>query len=229
MSRSAEPSSREYVPALSLHRLTPLYDPLIRLMLRERTLKQRLIDQAGIQSGHAVLDVGCGTGTLAIMIKTACPGARVVGLDGDPQILEIARKKLAPGRVDVEFVEGMAYAPPFAPESFDRVVTTLMLHHLTNDEKRRTLTAIRGLLRPGGELHIADWGRPHNALMQVAALSFRLFDGGERTALHVQGKLPALVQEAGFVAVRETHHAMTPFGTLSFIRADTGLGRLPAG
>jgi len=64
----------------------------------------------------------------------------------------------------------MAFAPPFAPSSFDRVVSSLVFHHLTSENKRRTLVKVRELLRPGGELHIADWGRPHNALMRVAAL-----------------------------------------------------------
>jgi len=72
---------RSYVPALSFDWLTPLYDPLLALTLREAKLKGRLIDQAGIEAGHDVLDVGCGTGTLAILVKTRVPGARVVGLD----------------------------------------------------------------------------------------------------------------------------------------------------
>jgi SAM-dependent methyltransferase len=105
------------------------------------------------------------------------------------------------------------------PASFDRVLTTLVLHHLTTAQKRDALRAIHGLLRPGGELHIADWGKPHNALMRVAALTFQLFDGGEQTAANLRGELPQLVADAGFTGVEETERWMTPFGTLAFVRA----------
>jgi len=208
-----------YVPALGFDWLTPLYDPLLRLLLRERPLKQRLIEQARIEAGHAVLDVGCGTGTLAIMVKQACPGARVVGLDGDPKILQIARRKAAAAGLEIELVEAMAYDPPLPPRSFDRVLSTLVFHHLTVDEKRRTLEGVRALLRPGGELHLADFGRPHNLPMKLVGLPLHLHGGGDRMAVHLRGELPALIEQAGFSNARLVSDAMTPFGTLSFFAA----------
>ena len=215
-----EKHGQTYVPALGFDWLTPLYDPILRLTLRERTLKRRLIEQARIEPGHAVLDLGCGTGTLLIMIKRACPAARVVGLDGDPKVLEIARRKIAAAGVDVELHEGMAYDPPLPPASFDRVLTSLVLHHLSTDEKRRTLAAMRRLLRPGGQLHIADFGKPQNMLMWLISTGFRFFDGSERTGANLDGRLPSLVEEAGYQSVAETERHMTLFGTLAFVRAE---------
>ena len=211
--------TNSYVPALGVDWLTRFYDPLVRITMRERTLKQRLIAQARIAAGQRVLDVGCGTGTLCIMIKQTCAGAEVVGLDGDPQILGIARKKIAAAGVDVELREGMAYDPPFPPDSFDRILTTLVFHHLTTEEKRRALAGMHSLLRPGGELHIADWGKPHNALMWVTSLGFRFSHGSDRTAANIKGFLPQLVAGAGFGDAAETERHMTVFGTLAFIRA----------
>lgn len=214
-----ERSQGQFVPALGADWLTPLYDT-VAFLTGERFFKRRLVSVARIEAGQSVLDLGCGTGTLTLMIKQACPQARVVGLDLDAKILAIARRKLARAGVDVELERGSATAPPLPPASFDRVLATLMLHHLTTPQKRDTLAAARRLLRPGGELHIADWGRPHNLLMRVAALSFRLLDGNETTAANLAGRLPALVSEAGFVGVAETERWMTPFGTLAFIRAE---------
>jgi ubiquinone/menaquinone biosynthesis C-methylase UbiE len=87
-------SSRDtYVPALAFDRLTPLFDSVVRVTTREQTFKRRLLDQAAIAPGERVLDLGCGTGTLALMAKRRQPDAELVGLDGDPAILERARAK----------------------------------------------------------------------------------------------------------------------------------------
>lgn len=211
-------SRDHFIPALGADWLTPLYDLVARLT-GERRFKRRLVELARIASGQDVLDLGCGTGTLALLVKQTCPDARVVGLDIDPRILAIAQRKTQRAGAALELRQGSATEPPFAPASFDRVLTTLMLHHLTTAQKRTALHAVRRLLRPGGELHVADWGKPHNALMQVASMGFRLVDGGERTEANLRGQLPALIAEAGFADVAETERWMTPFGTLAFIRA----------
>jgi ubiquinone/menaquinone biosynthesis C-methylase UbiE len=210
--------THHFVPALGAEWLTPLYDIVARLT-GERRFKRKLVEKANIAPGQDVLDLGCGPGTLALMVHEMCPGAAVTGMDIDPRILAIAARKIARAGAAVAVHEGSATAPPFPPASFDRILTTLMLHHLTTAQKRETLAAARRLLRPRGELHIADWGKPHNALMRVASFGFRMFDGDETTAANLRGELPALVAAAGFVDVAETEHWMTPFGTLAFIVA----------
>lgn len=211
-------TTEHFVPALGRDWLTPLYDVFARLV-GERRFKQHLVTAAHIAPGHDVLDVGCGTGTLALMVHAMCPGARLTGVDIDPRILAMARHKIARAGASIEVHQGSATDPPFAPASFDRILTSLMLHHLTTPQKRETLAAAHRLLRPGGELHIADWGKPHNALMQIASLGFRLTDGGETTGANLRGELPALIAAAGFDDVRESESWMTLFGTLTFIRA----------
>ena len=209
---------RHFVPALGSAWLTPFYD-LVSWLLGEQAIKRDLVRQASIAADADVLDLGCGTGTLALIVKDAQPRARVTGLDIDPEILAIARGKIDAAGAQIQLVQGSATDPPLPPASFDRVLSTLMLHHLTTPQKREALAAVRRLLRPGGELHIADWGKPQNALMQVASLSFRWFDGAETTGANLRGELPALIAEAGFSDVRETEHRMTPLGTLSYLRA----------
>ena len=216
---SDDTTKQPYIPALGFDWLTRFYDPVLRATLREDKFKRLLIDQARLQAGQDVLDLGCGTATLTIMLKRRCPEAKIVGLDGDSNVLAIAREKIAAAGVDVELHEGMAFALPFAPRSFDRVVSSLVLHHLTTDNKRRTLAKVREVLRPGGELHVADWGKPHNALMWLASLGIWWLDGAETTADNLNGRLVRLMKEAGFSRVAETHQEMTIFGTLSLYRA----------
>jgi ubiquinone/menaquinone biosynthesis C-methylase UbiE len=214
---TGQPQSR-YIPALDYDWLTPAYDTLIRLTMPERAFKRRLIGQARIRAGHTVLDLGCGTGTLTIMAKRAHPDATVVGLDGDPKILAIAARKVARAGVDVALWHGMAFDLPYADGSLDCVLSSLVFHHLASDDKRRTLIECYRVLRPGGELHIADWGRPHNALMWLASWTLRLFDGWRTTADNLRGLLPQFLRDAGFTDVEETRHVSTAFGTLTLVR-----------
>lgn len=211
---------RSYVPALSFDWLTPFYDPLVALTLREAKLKGRLIDQASIAAGHDVLDVGCGTGTLAILVKTRVPGARVVGLDGDPKVLAIARDKIARAGVEIEVRAGLANeAPTFAPASFDRILTSLVLHHLTTEQRRSALAAMHRWLRPGGELHVLDFGPQASWLFQLLARGVTWLDGEMRVRDNLEGRLPERMREAGFARADELGRAFTPFGSVSFYKA----------
>ena len=211
--------AERYIPALRFQALTALYDPLLALVLREQAWKARLVDQVALAPGMRTLDLGCGTGTLTLLLSRSCPEASVVGLDGDPEVLERARRKAGAQGVGVQFVEGLADEPPFPPGSFDRVVSSLLFHHFTTDGKLRALRAARGLLVPGGELHVADWGSPHGSLMRLAFLGVRLLDGFETTGDNVRGMLPRLIERAGFTDVRETRRRRTVFGTLTLLRA----------
>ena len=212
-------SRKEYIPALSYDSLTPMYDLAIRLTMPESKFKSRLIEQANIGDGHRVLDVGCGTGTLTPLIKKIHSGAEVIGLDGDPKILNIAREKAARAGVKLTFNNAMAYELPYPDASFERVVSSRVFHNLTPRDKERAVPEVFRVLRPGGELHVADWGKPQNLLMRVASLPLRMFDGLETTRDNVNGLLPDMFRNAGFEEVQERTRFMTLFGTLSLYAA----------
>lgn len=208
-----------YLPALRFARLTPLYVQLIALTMREGTFKRALLDRANLARGQRALDLGCGTGTLTLLAKRQHPGVAVFGLDADPQALAIARAKATRAGLDPMFDEGSATALPYPDDFFDRALSSLLLHHLTRDEKQRALAEAYRVLRPGGELHVADWGAPRNALMRVAFLAVRLLDGFATTADNARGDLPRLFRAADFEAVGECATYATPFGTLALYRA----------
>lgn len=208
-----------YIPALKFEALARFYDPVMRLLVREEVFKTRLMEQVGTKPGQRVLDLGCGTGTLTLMLKAACPGAQVVGLDGDEKVLAQASAKIAASGLGIQLYRGLASAPPFAGRSFDRVVSSLLFHHLTTDEKRRTLEKVRELLRPSGELHVADWAPAQNALMRVAFVGVQLLDGFATTADNARGLLTPMMEEAGFSRVEQTDQVATAFGTIGLYRA----------
>jgi cyclopropane fatty-acyl-phospholipid synthase-like methyltransferase len=222
MERSPSKPSSSFVPALGFDLLTPLYDPLIRLALREGEVKRRLVEQARIAPGMTVVDFGCGTGTLVLLLKQMHPGARVIGVDVDARILEIARKKLDDAGVDVELRCGRIEDVSLAPGSVERVVTSLVLHHLSEREKLAALAAMHRALGDEGELHVADFGAPHNLLMQAVSFVIQVFDGAGRVGPNLAGRLPELIRRAGFEAVEPRGEVATPFGTLAFLAARAG-------
>jgi ubiquinone/menaquinone biosynthesis C-methylase UbiE len=212
-------SESGYLPALRFRALTAVYDPVIRLFTREGAFKPRLLEQAGLAAGQRVLDLGCGTGTLAIMAKEREPGAELVGLDGDPEMIRRASAKAGDAGVQIEFDEGFSTELPYPDACFDRVVSTLFFHHLTTRDKERTAAEVARVLKPGGELHVADWGRPADPVMAALFMQVRLFDGWERTSANVAGALPSLFERQGLADARERGHLRTVSGTLAFYSA----------
>jgi ubiquinone/menaquinone biosynthesis C-methylase UbiE len=210
----------DYVPALTYERLTALYDPVIRVSTRERRFKERLLEQAAPRPGMRVLDLGCGTGTLAVWLKQRHPDVEVVGLDGDPKVLARGRRKAAAAGVAVTLDEGMSYDLPYEDGSFDRVLSSLFFHHLKRDAKETTAREVRRVLRDGGgELHVADFGRPPDPAMWALSRVIRHFDGVEVTEDNHAGRLPEIFGGAGLSDARERSRLRTAFGSISFYSA----------
>ena len=160
-------NNEKYISALNFDWLSSYYDSIVASTTGENDFKNALVVQSGIEQNHRVLDLGCGTGTLAIMIKESHPTAKVTGIDGDPKILEIAREKSIFAQTEIRFDQGLSYELPYENNSFDRVTSTLFFHHLTRENKLSTLVEVFRVLKPDGEFHIADWGFPANLLMKI--------------------------------------------------------------
>lgn len=208
--------NRKFIPALSYRWLNFLYDPLIRVAMRERRFKSELIRQAKLKPGHRILDVGCGTGTLVLMIKQMYPETEIVGLDVDPDMLKRARAKALAAGVEITFAEGSATDLPYGDGSFDRVFSSLMLHHLDREQKRKAVAECYRVLFPGGQLHVADLGPPKGI---YSKLMTPLVSRHEEAADNMAGLLPRLFQEAGFRQVQETASYTTFFGTVCLYQA----------
>ena len=209
----------KYIPALRYEWLTGFYDTVMDRMMRETIFKQAIVRQAQVKKGHRILDLGCGTATLTLLIKQAHPEAQVVGLDGDPKALEIARGKVARSGLTITLDEGMAFDLPYPDNSFDRVFSGLLFHHLTREDKERSLKEVYRVLQPGGELHVADWGKAGNALMRSAFFLVQLLDGFKTTSDNVNGLLPNFFSKAGLQDVQQTAQYATMFGTMALYKA----------
>ena len=125
-----------------------------------QALQQRTINLARIQPGEEVLDVGCGTGTLALEVaRRAGRAGRLVGVDPSTQQIARARRSAARRNVPIDFQIGVIEHLPFLDQTFDVVLSTLMMHHVPDSLKRQGLAEIARVLKPGGRLVIADFKR----------------------------------------------------------------------
>ncbi|MEQ1868174.1 MAG: class I SAM-dependent methyltransferase [Alphaproteobacteria bacterium] len=210
---------RAYVPALGDRRLTPFYDATVSLMTCERTWRRAFIKQIDPTPRDVILDVGCGTGTLAVMLKQACPGASIYGIDPDPEVLSRAELKARDADVLVHFAKGFAQDTAAARVRPNKVVSSLVLHQVPSLAKRGAILSAFAALRPGGEFHVADYGEQKSPLMRFAFRQVQALDGFANTQPNADGILPALMAEAGFTDIRTNVVIPTPTGAISLYSA----------
>ncbi len=209
-----------FTPALGHAALTPLYDSAIALLTREQRWRKALLQQISPHPRDVIVDVGCGTGTLALMLKRAAPGATVIGLDPDPEVLARASKRAKHSGLAIAFEQGFARdVDRFANRGVTKIVSSLVFHQVPMDEKRAALGAMRSVLQPNGEAHIADYGLQRTPLMRLLFSQVQMLDGKDNTTPNAEGILTRLMAEAGFAKVVETDVVATPTGSISLYRA----------
>lgn len=206
-----------HVPALGFAALNRWYDTAVALSMREPLWRPAIIETVAADLVGRVVDVGCGTGTLSIGLAAAMPGAKVIGIDLDPAILDLARAKAGAGWV--EWLEGSALDLPVETDSADVVVSTLVLHHLQLDAKAAALREMRRVLKPDGLLVIGDWGKAQDPLMRAAFLPVQALDGFSNTGPNVAGALPGLIEAAGFGKPTRERRIRTVFGSFELLTA----------
>jgi ubiquinone/menaquinone biosynthesis C-methylase UbiE len=209
-------TNEEYIPALSYRFLTPFYDFIQKYIVRDVRYKTRLIEQANIQPGQHILDLGCGTGTLAIMVKQRQPGAEVTGLDADRDMLKVAKYKSTQLTAPVKFDVGFTNKLPYPDASFDRVLSSIMIHHLKTPDKETTAREVYRVLKPGGQLHIIDFGKPVTWYGKILG---PFLHGFEEANDNIDGRLPEIFGAPG-LKTNMLGNFWTFFGDLAFLKGE---------
>ncbi len=204
----------DYLPAAGKDAFLPFYDLFSRVSGGSK-LHARLVEQAGLAAGQRVLEIGCGTGNLSIRAKRAQPGIELVGSDPDPLALARARRKAA-GLTGIGFERGYAQRLPYPDGSFDRVLSSLMLHHLDHDTKIATAAEVARVLRPGGSLHVVDFDGDLHGMH--GALARRVRRSGHVGDNRGDG-LIELFDAAGLNTVRVGRYRHRLMGDVTFYRA----------
>lgn len=209
----AEP---EFLPGLGKAFLTRLYDP-VTSVLGVRSTHAPLVQHADVRPGSRVLEIGCGTANVALAAKRRQPTAEVHGLDPDPVMLARARRKAARQALALELCRGFSEHLPYPDAAFDRVISAYMFHHLGPEARRDTLREVVRVLRPGGSLHLLDFGGARDPSDGRLA---RRMQRNERLQDNVDGAIPALMTQAGLVRAREVDHQVRWFGRVTYYSAD---------
>jgi ubiquinone/menaquinone biosynthesis C-methylase UbiE len=202
-------SQREFLPAAGRDVFLPLYDPIVSLMGFDR-VRRELVSSANIEPGHCILDIGCGTGTLVVQLKRQYAPAQVAGLDPDPKALRRAHIKAARAAVSVQLDQGFADELPYKRESFDRVFSAFMFHHLNKQEREDMLREVLRVLKPGGSFHLVDFIVDHAAhgffdrLLRAHAL---MKDNSDERIL-------SLMSDTGFTSPVKVREGKMLFGLL---------------
>ena len=208
-------SIQRYKPALNYHLLTRCYDAVVAATMPERKLRKQLLDFIAPKPGETILEFGCGSGRNLALGSVRGPKTKWIGIDTDNQILKIARQKQAPLR-DVELLSYNGKKLPFDGDQFDCVFSSLVFHHLDNDQKKEALLEILRVLKPGGRFVIGDWGKPATKNSRLKFYLIQLLDGFKTTDGNLKGTIPVLMDHIGFKMILENDQLETAFGTFRY-------------
>jgi ubiquinone/menaquinone biosynthesis C-methylase UbiE len=206
---------------LVLHGTARFYDLMAWVVMlgREGAFREKVLDQARLKTGESVLDVGCGTGTLAIAAKRRVGSTGTVyGIDASPEMIARAKRKGKKAGIEVVFKNGIVEALPFPDAHFDVVLSTLMLHHLPRKAREECAREMRRILKPGGRVLAVDFGAAQEKRSFLAHFHHRHGHVELRDMIEVLSGGGFNVVKTGVLGIRDLQFALAESPTLHVTR-----------
>lgn len=211
---------KEFIPALGYDFLTVWYDATIWLTMPEKKFRGLLVEAVNPQKGEKILEFGFGTGQNLLLVKKQNPDIDLRGLDIDPKVREIAAYKLAKNGLDIPLDLYGGGIFPYHDNHFDKVYSCLVFHQLDTETKLNCLKEIHRVLKPNGNLIVADWGKAQNKWMRLSFGLVQLLDGFKTTNDNVKGRMPEFIEAAGFKNAIVKGSINTAIGTFSYFQSN---------
>ncbi|OGH65448.1 MAG: hypothetical protein A3J66_02390 [Candidatus Magasanikbacteria bacterium RIFCSPHIGHO2_02_FULL_47_14] len=189
-----DPQPQKYLPPLSWSALTSFYDFFCSLFGLGKKFKRKILDCTQLSDDMAVVDIGCGTGVFLEMLKRKYPRVSCIGVDPDAKALSIAQRRLKRAGLAVELNQAFAQSLPLGDHSVDLCVSTLAFHHMPNEVKRQAMKEIYRVLKPGGHVVIADFGKSEGTFLRKVLF----FEKLEYLEGNLKGYIENYIKEVGF-------------------------------
>lgn len=201
-----------------MEQAAPTYDQLMKKMTfgREREVREKAIDLAGVKPGDSVLEIGCGTGTLTLAAKRrAGPAGKVFGIDVIPLMIELSQRKAAQAGEEITFQQASIGDIPFLDNQFDVVMCSFMIFHMSEKMRQKGITEIFRVLKPQGRLLLFDTAAPTRPWLKAI---MNLISNGELPPDLKQ--LRPLMEASGFSAIEiaPVNFRLLGFSPLIFAR-----------
>lgn len=204
--------NEDFIPALKFKRLTGFFDTFLKVFMNEDKIKRDFIEIVQIKDYDKILDFGCGTGTLLQILSTRHPNNKFIGVDIDKNVLELAKKKLMQNNTEIvlDIYDGLRM--PYEDNYFDKILSSLVIHHISTENKPLIFREIQRTLKPGGEIFIMDLGKQKGLYPQLVTFVLKKF---EPINDNIHGLIPLFLREAKFENIYQMKEYKTWFGNLT--------------
>ena len=206
-------AQQDYLPAAGKDWALPFYDFITKALGADRA-RNDLLALMDLQPNERLLDIGCGTGTFAVLLKRRFPNLEITGLDPDPKALARAQRKASRAKLSLKFDQGYSNQLPYEARSFEHVTSSFMFHHLKREDKEPTLREVVRVLKPGGDLAFVDFTGPEPGAKQ--GITNRVHSS-EQLADNREHRVIQLMRAAGFADAKVIRRGAFFFGLLRVI------------
>lgn len=190
----------KFIPAARFNALTERFDFICELIGFDKNYRRQVLDALNLPNKKLrVLDVGCGTGTLAVELKKKKSLIELYGVDPDEKILALARKKIMKNNVTINLKQAYAQKLPFADNHFDAAYSSLVWHHIPDTAKQECFDEVFRVLKKGNVFVLSDMGKPKHWWIPSHTHYARFFEDGKA---NYEGRIPGMMEKAGFKIVK---------------------------